>query len=133
MLLRLRPVRGRPVRPHRLRCLAIHGLVAALLIGALFSAEAVQAQFGLPSVVRDLCLVYFGISTHLLAERLSRRWENDSDDPDMAIEADIVPEPDPAAVHDKNHERGAEVTEIQIVKAVPASKPGSQPANTHAA
>lgn len=55
------------------RCLALHLLAAAFLLVALLLAEVVIHRFGLPPVSRDVCLIYFGVSSHIVAERALAR------------------------------------------------------------
>lgn len=55
------------------RCLALHALAAGLLVAGLVAAELVIHRLGLPAICRDVTLVYFAVSSHILAERALAR------------------------------------------------------------
>jgi hypothetical protein len=62
--------------PHRLRrCLAVHTILAVLLIAVLLAADRALGRFNVPHIWRDVVVVYYAICTHILVERTVHRVE----------------------------------------------------------
>lgn len=80
-------------RKHTRRRATGHAGAAALLLVALVMTEEVMRRFGLPALCRDVAVVYFGISTHILVERIIARWKPE----EHRHTVQIAPEPTTAS------------------------------------